>query len=228
MIEEKQEEGFSYAIQTSRGKGNFFYGSNQLIDYTYTTLVKCVLAILLSMLLRKFSHMHRVPFSILCPQSWKFPRSSLTKKQQQQQQRKHTHTTSSPPSSTNIRASAAQAPPQLLLFVQDDAGVISEQTALILKLRLLALLLLQLLKADAACHAMILNAVSSSCLFPQLSNPQGIGPPFTMRYDRISYLFFVPVVLLKEEEEGEEKSRPRREVGPPIKNFFQGVILGIV
>ena len=69
MIEEKQEEGFSYAIQTSRGKGNFFYGSNQLIDYTYTTLVKCVLAILLSMLLRKFSHMHRVPFSILCPQS---------------------------------------------------------------------------------------------------------------------------------------------------------------
>ena len=75
---------------------------------------------------------------------------------------------------------------------------------------------------------MILNAVSSSCLFPQLSNPQGIGPPFTMRYDRISYLFFVPVVLLKEEEEGEEKCRPRREVGPPIKNFFQRVILGIV
>ena len=110
--------------------------------------------------------------------------------------------------------------------MQDDAGVISEQTALILKLRLLALLLLQLLKA--ACHAMILNAVSSSCLFPQLSNPQGIGPPFTMRYDRISYLFFVPVVLLKEEEEGEEKSRPRLEVGPPIKNFFQGVILGMV
>ena len=37
------------------------------------------------------------------------------------------------------------------------------------------------------------------------SNPQGIGPPFTMRYDRISYLFFVPVGLLKEGKVGRER-----------------------
>ena len=79
--------------------------------------------------------------------------------------------------------------------MQDDAGVISEQTALILKK-------LRLLVAHTEA-AMILNAVSylaaSSLNF---SNPQGIGPPFTMRYDRISYLFFVPVGLLKEGKVG--------------------------
>ena len=54
-----------------------------------------------------------------------------------------------------------------------------------------------------ACHD-----IKCSFFLPSLnfSNPQGIGPPFTMRYDRISYLFFVLVVLLK--EGGREKYIP--------------------
>ena len=153
------------------------------------------------MLLRKFSHMHRVPFSILCPQSWKFPttRSSLTSS------RENTHTTSSP---ARARARPLTSEEQLLLgsvcagwcrgyirtnsfdFEEEEAKV-ALPTLLCLSSRTIAVV------PSFACHD-----IKCSFFLPSLnfSNPQGIGPPFTMRYDRISYLFFVPVGLLKEEK----------------------------